>query len=171
MKARMLVSIFVLGAFCFSAGAINQEAANLKNEFQQLRYDVAAERERGADGMEKVFAVLAKFGAKKSNLKNKEEFSEIVAMVGAALPFDMETESAGVIVDFIHDSQNLRSVYDATVATMTDKCRQQLLRTVVNERECMIKLEKSGKRDAPADACVAKPVFLYTSCIGMKTVE
>ena len=59
--------------------------------------------------------VLAKFGAKKANLKNKEEFSDMVAMLGAALPFDVETESAGVIVDFIHDSSSLRSVYEATV--------------------------------------------------------
>lgn len=167
MKTTMILSILIAG-FTFTSGAVNQEALTLKNEFQQLRYDVQAERERGADGIEKVFAVLAKFGAKKANLKNKEEFAELVAMVGAALPFDMETESAAVIVDFIQDSKSLRAVYESSVNAMTDKCRQQLFRNVVNERECIIKL---GKKDAAPDACVAKPVFVYSTCIGMKMPE
>lgn len=168
MKAKITFSIILLSAFTFTSMAADQEAVSLKNEFQKLRYDVPAERDRGAAGIERVFAALAKFGAKKANLKNREEFSDLVAMVGAALPFDVETESAGVIVDFIHDSKPLRSVYEATVAAMTDKCRQQLFRTAVAERECNL---KPGMKNAAPDACVTKPVFVYSTCIGMKMPE
>lgn len=169
MKIGIVLSLFAVLSVSSMAG--DQELVSLKNEFQQLRYDVTAERDRGANEMEKVFAALAKFGAKKSNLKDKEEFSRIVALVGAALPFDVETESAGVIEDFIYDNKTLHSVYEATVEAMTDKCRKELFRSVINERACAIKLEKSGKRDVAPDACVAKPAFVYSVCIGMKRPE
>ncbi len=164
-----LVVLALAAAFSF---AQNSAVDGLKSEFMQLKYEKKSDRESGALKMDKVFGLLDQFAAKTQSAQSPAEFTDLVQLVAAALPFDMETESAGQIEYIIHDSKKMRTAYEKALVAITDNCRRQLLQAVVAERSCLVNLEESGKANSAApDKCVAKPVFNYEKCLAIKIEE
>lgn len=169
MKTYFKLQLIVLVLFSVTSFSQNSEIESLKKEFMQLKYENKADREAGAAKLEKVFDLLDKFSAKKKSTQSKEEFASLVQLVAAALPFDIETESAGQIEFIIRDSKNMRGAYDSSVAGIEDACRKRLLQSYVTERACLRTMEISGKAaNSAPDACVPKPIFNYEDCIGFK---
>ena len=176
MKRFQLATLMLSLVFSSMTFAQANEVESLRNQYLALKFENANDRKTGEEKLQQVLDVLAKFNAKskKDQNKNKAEFANLVTLAAAALPYDQETECAESIEMVVSESPALKKVYDETLATIQDSCRRQFLQTVVAERQCYrdpAKFGPKGRGGDPAEKCVAKPVFTYEGCIGMKIEE
>jgi hypothetical protein len=141
----------------------------LETQFLALKYENAKDRAAGRELIVRVLAQLERFYTFRRAASAKVEFRALVSLVAAALPYDEGSESAESIANLITDSRDLKTVYNQTADTITDNCRQQLLRNLVEERACNIELETRGQSDQRPLSCVRSPVFRYDQCVGLKT--
>lgn len=147
------------------------EIQKLEGEFLALKYEDREDRVKGRGLMVRVFAQLEKFHTNKRKEAAMEEFKALVRLVSAALPYDMETESAESLASLVFDSTTLKAAYNAELGAVKNSCRQQLMRVTVEERVCNIDLEMRGQTETRPQGCVHSPAFSYNDCVGLKSAD
>jgi len=170
-KAALLIFTILLPNLAWARPACTrcEESRKLESEFLALNYKKAADRAKGRALVVRALDQLERFHTTKRSATRPEEFRALVKLVAAALPYDLGTETAESIASLIADSKDLKTIYNDTLAAVTDSCRQQFLRTIVDERLCYADLEKRGAAEKRGDSCIRSPVFRYDKCVGLKS--
>lgn len=114
----------------------------------------------------------------KKKAVDPQEFTELVLLIAAALPYDGESALADQLEGFISDRADLKAIYESTVPQVADSCRRQNLTDAVEEYACMRNAMKKGKWEKPGtkatDTCTKSPPFNFDDCLraqgkGVKT--
>lgn len=147
------------------------EIQKLEAEFLALKYEIPKDRANGRGLLPRVLNHFESFEKIARTTAGPEVFKALVRLSAAAAPYDEGSVLAENIAGFMYDNRRLKNVYEQTSSALTDSCRQQLIRTMVDERLCMIGVEERGQADQRPLACVKNPVFRYDHCVGLKSAD
>ena len=162
MKLIYTVLIFALVP-AFAQSDKIKASQKLEKEFSALKYESAKDRDKGAEMVPQVIKQLRGFIKSKPQSKaREEEFRALVTLVGAALPYDGEVETAGMIHVLIDSAKELRRVYDDSLKLVKDACNERLLRSTIEERQCE---GSRGDTEQAQKECMSK--FNYEACKGV----
>ena len=157
MMMMMMMSAASLAQVKVAPETVCQASQKLKEEFMSL--DPANDKPEfirqaylkyeGAWEIMDKFANSSKNSNEKSNEKSKDReirFGCIVELAAAALPWDGEGRSIGLLADLLKDTK-LKEKYESTLKQFSDGCRADLLRESVKAKIC----NSAGAED-PADS-------------------
>ncbi len=148
------------------------EVQKLEGDFTAYEYAKKEDRSAGRQKMVSVLAQLERFHtAKGRNPTRGEEFRALVKLTAAAGPYDQGSEAAESLASLIVDSAELKGIFNEVAGSVSDSCRQQLLRTTVDQRLCQIEFDDRSGTLSQAEACIRRPVFNYRECVGFKVNE
>jgi hypothetical protein len=186
--ANVVAAVLVLGSMGASAAPASDSVKggpkgcsvceqSLKNTamLAKLKYADKEDRFKGEDTANKSVSILEDFSKiKKSDKQRAKAFTDIVALVREASPYDGEGQLAISLAQILKQNPELKPSYEQSIKSMSktkgiESCKTQLFQANVGQNLCM-NTDPTKDQDAPGakadpktDKCTT--TFNFDSCL------